>query len=94
MTRLVVGVPAWHLGTLHPYEHALVYLLAFGPFVLLAVTVWVTRRRSDDGDLGRSGLGQPVAADLVLGLERPEQQPADQVLDLAADQRDVHLDVD
>jgi hypothetical protein len=34
-----------HLGRLHPLEHALVYLLAFGPFVLLAVTIWISRRR-------------------------------------------------
>ena len=35
-----------HMGALHPYEQALTLLLAFGPFVLLAVTIWVSRRRS------------------------------------------------
>lgn len=35
-----------HLGKLHPYEHALVLLLAFGPLLLLAVTIWVARRRA------------------------------------------------
>jgi cytochrome c-type biogenesis protein CcmH/NrfF len=35
-----------HLGSLHPYEQALTLLLAFGPFVLLAVVV-VLRRRQD-----------------------------------------------
>jgi hypothetical protein len=37
-----------HLGPLHPVEQLLVLLLAFGPFVLLAITVWVSRRRSSD----------------------------------------------
>ena len=37
-----------HLGPLHPAETALVLLLAFGPFVLLALTVWLSRRRDDD----------------------------------------------
>ena len=35
-----------HMGALHPYEQALVLLLAFGPFVLLGVVVW-RRRRAD-----------------------------------------------
>jgi hypothetical protein len=37
-----------HLGKMHPYEHALVLLLAFGPIMLLAVTIWIARRRVDD----------------------------------------------
>jgi hypothetical protein len=41
-----------HLGPLHPVERILTLLLAFGPFVLLALTIWVTRRRSrSDGDV-------------------------------------------
>jgi hypothetical protein len=41
-----------HLGPLHPVEQALTLLLAFGPFVLLAFTIWITRRRNaaDDHD--------------------------------------------
>jgi hypothetical protein len=39
-----------HLGKLHPYEHGLVMLLAFGPLLLLAVTVWVARRRAEHDD--------------------------------------------
>jgi cytochrome c-type biogenesis protein CcmH/NrfF len=35
-----------HLGPLHPVEQALTLLLAFGPFVLLALVV-VVRRRQD-----------------------------------------------
>lgn len=35
-----------HMGALHPVEQALVLVLAFGPFVLLALVVWL-RRRAD-----------------------------------------------
>jgi hypothetical protein len=35
-----------HLGKLHPYEHALVLLLAFGPLLLLAVTLRIARNRN------------------------------------------------
>lgn len=38
-----------HLGPLHPAEQALTLLLAFGPFVVLAIVV-VLRRRSDQRD--------------------------------------------
>jgi hypothetical protein len=34
-----------HLGSLHAYEQALVALLAFGPFVVLAFVVRHVRRR-------------------------------------------------
>ncbi|KQT89345.1 hypothetical protein ASG49_16335 [Marmoricola sp. Leaf446] len=34
-----------HLGPLHPAEQLLTLLLAFGPFVLLGVTIWLSRRR-------------------------------------------------
>lgn len=33
------------MGELHAYEQALVVLLAFGPVLLLAVTIWIARRR-------------------------------------------------
>jgi len=35
-----------HLGPLHPVEQTLVFVLAFGPFVLLALTIWLSRRRN------------------------------------------------
>jgi hypothetical protein len=41
---------ALHLGPLHPVEQVLTLVLAFGPFVLLAVTIWITRRRNAAGD--------------------------------------------
>lgn len=34
-----------HFGSLHPIEQLLVVLLAFGPFILLGVIVFVIRRR-------------------------------------------------
>lgn len=39
-----------HFGSLHAYETALLALLAFGPFVVLAVVVVVMRRRDAEGD--------------------------------------------
>ena len=38
-----------HLGAMHPYEKVLTLVLAFGPFLLLAVVVLV-RRRQDHHD--------------------------------------------
>jgi len=38
-----------HLGSMHPYEQALTLLLAFGPFVALAIVI-VVRRRQDTRD--------------------------------------------
>ena len=38
----------WHLGALHPSEQALELLLAFGPFVVLGIVVWL-RTREDEG---------------------------------------------
>lgn len=35
----------WHLGELHAIEKALVGLVAFGPFVVLAIVVYVVRKR-------------------------------------------------
>ena len=34
-----------HLGGLHPIEQVLVYALAFGPCAVLAVVVYVVRKR-------------------------------------------------
>ena len=54
---------ALHLGPLHPMEQALVYLLAFGPFVVLALVV-VVRRRQDrrEEEAAAAGLERPAAA--------------------------------
>ncbi len=41
------GPVLMHLGELHDYEKLLVAIIAFGPFVALAVVVLVLRRRDD-----------------------------------------------
>jgi len=41
-----------HLGSLHGYEQTLALVFAFGPFVLLAIVVFLRRRQDaakDDG---------------------------------------------
>jgi hypothetical protein len=35
------------MGALHPYEQLIVLVLAFGPLLLLAVTIWIARRRAE-----------------------------------------------
>ncbi len=45
-----------HMGALHSYEKLLVMLLAFGPFLVLAVVVYVLRKRAvaeEEGERGR-----------------------------------------
>lgn len=42
-----MSVAPLHLGDLHAYEQLLVAVIAFGPFVVLAVVVALTRRRDD-----------------------------------------------
>jgi len=41
-----------HMGKLHPFEQVLVLLLAFGPILLLGVTIWIARKRIDDEEPG------------------------------------------
>lgn len=46
--RMTSALPApMHLGALHPYETVLLMLLAFGPFVVLAVVVMLRRGDSE-----------------------------------------------
>lgn len=40
----------WHIGALHPYEQALVLLLAFGPFVVLGLLIWARRHEDSTAD--------------------------------------------
>lgn len=42
-TTIPTTIPL-HMGALHPFEQALTLLLAFGPFVLLGIVVWLRRR--------------------------------------------------
>lgn len=46
-----------HLGALHPVEKGLTLLLAFGPFVVLAVVIAVRRRQ--DAAAERDAAEQP-----------------------------------
>lgn len=66
MAVLVMAqVVAEHLGALHPVEKLLTVVLAFGPFVLLAVVVLIRRR-------------QDAAAEQEPAQQDPAQQePAD-----------------
>jgi hypothetical protein len=57
-----------HLGALHPYEQLLVALVAFGPFAVLFVVVYVVRRRdvaAEDADLteGQAATATPASDD-------------------------------
>ena len=39
-----------HLGKLHGHEQVLVMVLAFGPILLLGLTIWIARRRIDEDE--------------------------------------------
>ena len=39
------ALTALHFGTLHPVEQAVVWVVAFGPFVVLGLVVFHQRRR-------------------------------------------------
>jgi hypothetical protein len=43
-------IPALHMGQLHGYEQWLVAAIAFGPFVVLGVVVYVVRGRTPSDD--------------------------------------------
>lgn len=55
-------IPPLHLGALHPVEQALTLLLAFGPFLVLAIVVAV-RRREDAAEDAAGGAAGGVADD-------------------------------
>jgi hypothetical protein len=59
----VAGLVVQHLGELHSYERALVLLVAFGPFVVLAVVVYVLRRR----DLAAEARDREARGDSIDG---------------------------
>ena len=41
-----------HLGALHPFEQALMLVLAFGPFVLLGLVIWWRQRHPETDEAG------------------------------------------
>ena len=61
---------ALHLGSMHPFEKWLTVVLAFGPFLVLAVVV-VVRRRQEAQDAADDGSPGPV-----LPSEEPPPRPA------------------
>lgn len=63
-----------HMGALHPLEQALVLILAFGPFVLLGLVVWLRRRaeRREDAQ-AESGRSESIQA----GSIQPGASPSD-----------------
>ncbi len=54
-SSLFVAVLPWHLGQLHGYENLLALLLAFGPFLILAIVIVLRRREDDEDDAQASG---------------------------------------
>ena len=60
-----------HLGALHPVEQVLTLILAFGPFVLLAVVLWL-RRRQDHAD--GSAPRQPTSSGAAGGPREVNQR--------------------
>ena len=46
-----------HLGALHPFEQALVFVLAFGPFLVLAFVLHFARKRDvrEEVEAGSAG---------------------------------------
>ncbi len=53
-TVVTTAVP-WHFGQLHAYESVIAMLLAFGPFLILAVVIVLRRREDDEDDLSAPG---------------------------------------
>jgi hypothetical protein len=66
-----------HLGALHPVEQALTILLAFGPFVLLALVVWLRRREDDrlDAEDPTESADQGESAEGVRPTSQPPPAP-------------------
>jgi len=50
-----------HLGKLHPVEKVMVGLIAFGPFIVLGIVVYVVRRRdlAEEEAERRAAEGEP-----------------------------------
>ncbi len=65
-----------HLGALHPVELALTLLLAFGPFLVLAVVIAVRRRQDAREDACKDALGGAPdgAAGEAPVVEQPQRE--------------------
>jgi hypothetical protein len=79
----VAAVPL-HLGDLHGYEQVLVWAVAFGPFVVLAVVVHLVRRRDvaaeeqEAASGSAAGTGEPGLPDRALAVQRLDEDPLDE----------------
>lgn len=54
------------MGALHPIEQYLTFALAFGPFVLLGIVMWVRRRQ----DAAREGVSPERSGPEKSGAEQ------------------------
>ena len=60
MTTIPFPTPVpMHMGALHPVEQWLTLLLAFGPFVVLGVVVWLRRREHVEADVDSASRESP-----------------------------------
>lgn len=75
MTHLT-PVP-WHLGSLHPVEQVLVALIAFGPFVVLGVVVYVVRRRDVAAEHAADQAADQAAEQAAEPVDRRGPDPGD-----------------
>lgn len=64
-----------HLGALHPVEKGLTLLLAFGPFVVLAVVIVVRRRQDAAAEAAESTGGAAAPSRPHPTTEQPTEQP-------------------
>ena len=65
-------IVALHLGKLHPIEKLLVAAIAFGPFVVLGIVVYVVRKR----DIAEEEAERAVASPLVEEERSDVSKPA------------------
>ena len=63
MTESLQAIAPMHLGALHPVEQLVVLLVAFGPFVVLFVVVYVARRRAIEEEAAERDAGQNPGTD-------------------------------
>ncbi|KRF18785.1 hypothetical protein ASG90_02485 [Nocardioides sp. Soil797] len=74
-TSLVLAPLAQHMGQLHAYENYLVLAIAFGPFLVLGLVVFVVRRRDlaedDDGARPTAREAKEPGADTGVSPGRP-----------------------
>lgn len=52
-----------HMGALHPIEQWLTLILAFGPFVLLGIVLWVRGRQDAEEDMAEKDMAEKDMAE-------------------------------